>query len=103
MSDTSRHDNIVAMVEFHRELRAFFNEMRDLERAVAGADFYNVDRPEPSPEVEHLRQSLIRRSGVVQQIVERILGGSALLAELVQGQAVSAWDLALYPHNGFDG
>jgi len=103
MSATSHHDNIVAMVEFHRELRAFFNEMRDHERAVAEADFYNVDRPEPSPEVEQLRQSLIRRSGAVQQIVERILGGSALLPELVQGQAVSDWDLALYPHNGFDG
>lgn len=102
MEPTER-DRIDQIIAFHSDLARYRALLAQHERSVKQADQY-PRRPTPDlpAELEPLRQSLLRRSGPVKILFERIVGTIVQPQPYNLGPPINVWELALHENDHYN-
>src|SRR2546430_1509119 len=90
-------EKLEPIVAYHADLCRFRELMAAQEKAEDEAKHAYEQEPEPTVELEQLRQSLLYGSGVVQPVFERVIGRLVQPLPFYRGE-VNVWDLALHGH-----
>ena len=101
--DTEQRQRIDTLIGFHADLKRYaerVGQYEDVYRAWARATYRTGREPLMDDELEDLRQDLLRRSGAVRPLFQRLAGRLIQPGPFHSGQH-DAWDLALVGHRDF--
>ncbi len=79
--DEAQRANVDEVIRFRDDMRSFQRMLQE---------------PKRPSEFEEFRQTLLQRQGVIQPILERVLGRILKPRPFYQGQPINIWELALY-------